>query len=143
KELQNLATTTRADVLAMVDPDGHQFAVAGTNHDQWDSTQSLTFEPAADTFQQVIVQRHGAFRVNGARLRFIEGDLDETVGTLIVGTSLDANYAQELSNLSNAGIVIVVGNTVLARTVSEPVALALAGQRGMMSGTTTLDDEEY
>ena len=142
-ELEKLATTTRADVLAIVTTDGAQFAVAGTNRDQWDSTQSLAFDPAANTFQQVVVQREGAFRINGARLRLTDGDLDETVGTLIVGTSLDANYAQDLSNLSNAGIVIVVGTRVLARTVPEPVALALAAQPAMMSGTTTLDDGEY
>jgi putative nucleotidyltransferase with HDIG domain len=142
-ELEKLATTTRADVLAIVATDGTQFAVAGTNRDQWDSTQSLAFDPAANTFQQVVAQREGAFRINGARLRLTDGDLDETVGTLIVGTSLDANYAQDLSNLSNAGIVIVVGTRVLARTVPEPVALALAAQPAMMSGTTTLDDGEY
>jgi putative nucleotidyltransferase with HDIG domain len=142
-ELQKLAATTGADVVAIIGLDGRQFAVAGTNHDRWDSTASLSFEPAADTFQQVIVQRDGVFRINGARLALIEDDLDETVGTLVVGTSLDASYARDLSDLSNAGIVIAVGRTVVARTVAEPVALALAGQPGMMSGTTTLNGEEY
>jgi len=143
-ELEKLAATARYDVLAVVGDTGRQFAVAGANRDQWDPDQQLTFESDADTFQQIVIQRGGAFRINGARLRLQQtAAVDDTVGTLLVGTSLDANYAQELSNLSNAGIVIVVQGRVVARTVEDSVARALAQVRGAVTDTSTLDGEEY
>src|SRR4051812_1385534 len=119
-ELEKLAATARYDVLAVVGDTGRQFAVAGANRDRWDPDQQLTFQSDGDTFQQIVIQRGGAFRINGARLRLQQtAAVDDTVGTLLVGTSLDANYAQELSNLSNAGIVIVVQGHVVARTVED------------------------
>jgi putative nucleotidyltransferase with HDIG domain len=142
-ELEKLAATTQADVLAIVGDDGQQFAVVGSHRDRWDLTQPLRFDAAADTFQRVIVERDGAFRINAVKLRIGAAQLDETVGTLVVGTSLDGNYAQELSNLSNAGIVIAVDDRVVARTVTDPVARAVARHRGSLSGTMTLQDEEY
>ena len=42
--------------------------------------------------------------MTGARLTFG----DRVIGALIAGTSLDANYAQELSNLSTAGVVMMI-----------------------------------
>ena len=143
-EVEKLAAATRGDVLTIVGTDGRQFAVAGTNRDQWDASQRLDLDSPAETFQRIVVQGRRAFRINGARLRLLQATaLDETVGTLLVGTSLDGNYAQELSNLSNAGIVIVVGDAVIARTVTEAVAQALARQPGRLGSTTTLDGEEY
>mgnify|MGYP003694353673 CR=1 FL=1 len=49
------------------------------------------------------------------------------IGALVAGTSLDANYAQELSNLSAAGVVITVNNSVVARMVPDDVARDLRG----------------
>src|SRR5262249_60098847 len=69
-------------------------------------------------FQSVAVLPGGAFRVTGARLTFG----DRAIGALVAGTSLDANYAQELSNLSTAGVVITVNSAVVARAGPEQVA---------------------
>jgi len=80
----------------------------------------------------------GAFRVTGARLTFG----DRPIGALVAGTSLDANYAQELSNLSTAGVVITVNESVVARTVPEEVARDLVASRAS-AGTVTLNNEEY
>jgi putative nucleotidyltransferase with HDIG domain len=67
---------------------------------------------------------------------------DRAIGALVAGTSLDANYAQELSNLSRAGVVIAVGGSIVARTVSDAVArdLVASDEEG---GTRTLGGEEY
>jgi len=142
--VEKLATTIKADVVAIAATDGQQFAVGGSERDRWDISQVLRFASSADTFQDVVVQPGGAFRVSGAQLRLAGNDgLDQTVGTLIIGTSLDANYAQELSNLSGAGIVIVVGDSVIARTVSDSVAASVARGPRALTGTTTVDDEEF
>jgi putative nucleotidyltransferase with HDIG domain len=141
--VENLATAARADVIAIVGNDGRQFAVAGANRDEWDINQPLSLDTAGDTFQQVIVEPGGAFRVSAARLRIGTDSLAPAVGTLLVGASLDANYAQDLANLSHAGIVITVGDAIRARTVSEPAARALAEQRGATGGILKLAGEEY
>ena len=138
------ATIKAADVVAIAGTDGRQFAVGGSERDRWDISQVLHFASTADTFQDVLVQPGGAFRISGAPLRLTGNDgLDQTVGTLVIGTSLDANYAQELSDLAGAGIVIVVGNNVIARTVSDSVAAAVARGPRALTGTTTVDNEEF
>jgi putative nucleotidyltransferase with HDIG domain len=80
----------------------------------------------------------GAFRVSGARLMFG----DRAIGALVAGTSLDANYAQELSDLSLAGVVITVNGSIVARTVPERVARDLVASNPS-TGTRTLGNEEY
>jgi putative nucleotidyltransferase with HDIG domain len=80
----------------------------------------------------------GAFRVTGARLTFG----DRPIGALVAGTSLDGNYAQELSNLSAAGVVITVNDSVVARTVPDEVARDLVRSRAS-AGTARLNNEEY
>ncbi len=90
------------------------------------------------TFQSVAVLPTGAFRITAARLTFG----DRVIGALVAGTSLDANYAQELSNLSTAGVVITVNNSVVARTVPENVAQDLVASK-VPTVTATLGDEEY
>src|SRR6185503_5895750 len=61
--------------------------------------------------------------------RSFSGSSDEQLRALVAGTSLDANYAQELSNLSTAGVVITVNNSVVARTVPENVARDLVASK--------------
>ena len=142
--VEKLAITIKANVVAIAGSDGRQFAVGGSERDRWNVRQVLRFASTAETFQDIVVQPGGAFRVSGARLRLAGNDgIDQTVGTLLIGTSLDANYAQELSNLSGAGIVIVVGDSVIARTVSDSVAAAVARGPRALSGTTIVDREEF
>ena len=82
------------------------------------------------TFQTVAVVPAGAFRVSGAPLRLDDRD----VGTLVLGTSLDNAYAEILSVLSRAGIVITVNHKVVARTVPEEVTRDLVGGDGEPMG---------
>ena len=138
-EAAKLAAQTPADVLAVVETNGKIFTSAGLAASRWPVGTSVDIPVSAQrTFQSVAVLRDGAFRVTGARLTFD----DRTIGALVAGTSLDANYAQELSNLSTAGVVIIVNGGVVARTVPDQVARDLVASR-VTSGTVTLDDEEY
>jgi putative nucleotidyltransferase with HDIG domain len=138
-EAAKLATQTPADVLAVIETDGRIFTSAGPAAGRWPSGQKIDVPPGArPTFQSVVVLPAGAFRVTGARLTFG----DRVIGALVAGTSLDANYAQELSNLSAAGVVITVNNSVVARTVPDDVARDLVTSR-RLTGTGMLGNEEY
>jgi putative nucleotidyltransferase with HDIG domain len=139
-ETAKLATQTPADVLAVVETDGRIFTSAGPSAGRWPSGQRVVDVPTGvqPTFQSVVVLPTGAFRVTGARLTFG----DRAIGALVAGTSLDANYAQELSNLSLAGVVITVNGSIVARTVPEQVARDLAASN-QATGTRVLGNEEY
>ena len=138
-EASKLATQTPADVLAVVETDGRIFTSAGPAASRWPTGQKVDIpDSAAATFQSIAVLPAGAFRVTGARLTFG----DRTIGALVAGTSLDANYAQELSNLSTAGVVIAVNDVVVARTVSGDVARDLVASK-LTTGTGMLGNEEY
>jgi putative nucleotidyltransferase with HDIG domain len=138
-EAAKLATQTPADVLAVIETDGRIFTSAGPAAGRWPSGQKIDVPAGTQpTFQSVAVLPAGAFRVTGARLTFG----DRVIGALVAGTSLDANYAQELSNLSAAGVVITVNNSVVARTVPDDVARDLVASR-LITGTGMLGNEEY
>jgi putative nucleotidyltransferase with HDIG domain len=138
-EAAKLATQTPADVLAVVENGGRIFTSAGPAAARWPSGQQVDIPAANDaTFQSVAVLPAGAFRVTGARLTFG----DRAIGALVAATSLDATYAQELSNLSTAGVVITVNNSVVARTVPGDVARDLVASK-LTTGSGMLGSEEY
>lgn len=139
RETAKLALQTPADVLAVVEPDGKIFTSAGPAALRWPVGTTVDIPGGTQpAFQSVAVLPAGAFRVTGARLTFG----DRTIGALVAGTNLDGNYAQELSNLSTAGVVITVNGDVVARTVPDQVARDLVASR-VSAGTVTLDGEEY
>src|SRR5262249_2931850 len=118
---------------------GQIFTSAGPAASRWPAGQKVDIAAGTQpTFQSVAVLPQGAFRITGAQLMFG----DRGIGGLVAGTSLDANYAQELSNLSNAGVVIVVNNSIIARTVAEEVARDLVAAKPT-TPTLMLGDEEY
>ena len=138
-ETAKLAMQTPADVLAVVEADGKIFTSAGPAAARWPTGTKVEIPGGSQpAFQSVAVLPGGAFRVTGARLTFG----DRPIGALVAGTSLDGNYAQELSNLSTAGVVIIVNDSVVARTVPDEVAHDLATSRAS-AGTVALNNEEY
>jgi hypothetical protein len=140
RETEKLAALIAADVLAIVDTEGRVFASAGTSRELWPPGEQVQIPRGGQpTFQTVVLLPGGAFRVSGAALT-LDG---RPIGSLVEGTSLDANYAQELSGFSSAGVVITANGRVIARTVPETVTRDLI-QAGDDPGTTrTLDGEEY
>jgi putative nucleotidyltransferase with HDIG domain len=140
RELEKLAAVTSASVLAILDNEGRVFASAGTARQQWPADERVTLSAReATTFQSVAVVPAGAFRVSGAPLRLDNRD----VGTLVLGASLDNAYAEILSGLSRAGIVITVNNEVVARTVTEQITRDLVASEGEPRETSRLNGEEY
>jgi len=99
RETERLAALTPADVLAIVDTEGRVFTSAGPSAVRWARDQRVEIPAGGPpTFQAVVAVPDGAFRVSGTRLTL--GDRE--IGALVLGTSLDVTYAQELSNLSQA-----------------------------------------
>jgi putative nucleotidyltransferase with HDIG domain len=140
RELEKLAAVTSASVLAILDGESRVFASAGSARQQWPPNEKVTLlVRESTTFQSVAVVRAGAFRVSGAPLRLDNRD----VGTLVLGTSLNNAYAEVLSALSRAGIVITVNREVVARTVADEVTRDLIAHEGEAGETTHLNGEEY
>lgn len=140
REAEKLATLTAADVVAIVDTSGRIFTSAGPSRERWPAGRAIQVPGATqESFQSVAVLPDGAFRVSGAELRLV----DRAIGALMLGTSLDANYAQELSNLSGAGVVITVNGEVIARTVDENVTRDLVAAGPDPGDTRRLNGEEY
>ena len=139
REIDKLAALTAADVLAIVDTRGRVFASAGRSAERWPSDQQVHLPGTAPAYEGVVALPTGAFRFSGASLSLADRD----IGALVVGTSLDGNYARELSNLANAGVVITVNGHVVARTVPLAVTADLAKAGSDPGGTRMLNGEEY
>ncbi|HXH24716.1 MAG TPA: hypothetical protein VNI78_05665, partial [Vicinamibacterales bacterium] len=142
RAIEDVAVSVGSDAVALLDTGGRVFAAAGRVRDDW----PLGAAPGIDSlgqraFQDVaLLPGDRAFRVTGAALT-LDGDRD--VGSMVLATSLDANYAQQLSNLAGAGVVIVVRDRVVARTVGEEVTRDLLRGAGDAGATQTLGGEEY
>ena len=139
-EAEKLAELTRADALAILDTGGYVFASAGPARDHWPEGERIALPIGGpSTFHDIVSLPTGAFRIAGAALRF--GDRD--VGALIIGNSLDANYARELANLASADVIITVDGDVAASTVSGRVAADLVRTDTDADALRFSDGEEY
>jgi len=138
-EAEKLAALTGADVLAILDPTGRIFVSAGPLQDRWPGSERIAIPAGLSTFQDIAVLPQGAFRISGSVLSLVDRD----IGALVVGTSLDANYARELSNLASADIVITVNGAVAASTAPDEVAADLVSAGSDAGETATLSGEEY
>jgi putative nucleotidyltransferase with HDIG domain len=140
RETEKLAILTGADVLAIVDTAGRTFVSAGAARQAWPPGARIPLGGTEQAIDAVVSLPGGAFRVAGAALTL---NNVRPIGLLVQGTSLNASYAQQLSNLSSAGVVVIVNGTVVARTVTEAVARDLAASPPGGSGTRRLGGEEH
>jgi putative nucleotidyltransferase with HDIG domain len=138
-EAEKLAALTGADVLAILDATGRVFVSAGPLRDHWPSSERIAMPATTATFQDIASLPQGAFRISGSVLSL----LDRDIGALVIGTSLDANYARELSNLASADVVITVNGAVTASTAPVEVANDLLSAGDNAADTATLSGEEY
>jgi putative nucleotidyltransferase with HDIG domain len=144
-ETEQFAEGMDAEVLAIVGTDGKVFLSVGPGAAKWPVGATVFPDPKIAALPPVVVLPSGAFRISGARLDYADGTpgVSEFIGHLVVATSLDANYAQEVSRLAaNAAVVITVGDAVAASMVPEPIAQALATDRST-ARIRVLNGEEY
>jgi putative nucleotidyltransferase with HDIG domain len=144
-EAAKLAVATDTDVIAVLDREGRVVAGAGAASEVWTPGAAVDIPVASPSnFQRIVVVNGIAFLVSGAPLRLQDPNLgDLSFGTLVLGTSLDDNYAGELSDLAGTGIIVTLHDTVMARTVPEDVARALLAQARETADINQLNGEEY
>jgi len=139
REVKRLAAVTGASVVAALDPDGRVFASGGAAAGRWTAGMKVQQQSASSPNNGVAIVPSGAFRFSSAPLLVGE----RAVGSLVVATSLDNAYAQDLGRLADAGIVITVNDVVVAGTVGEALTRAVVASTGELRSTMTLDGEEY
>jgi putative nucleotidyltransferase with HDIG domain len=130
---------TAADVVAVVDAQGQILASAGPSAERWPIGETLPAAAAGGRVQDVVVLQESAFQLSTARLRVRTGD----VGTLVVGTSLDDQFAGALSTLAGAGILVSANGRVVGSTVPRDVARELLAFGNDISGSRRVGDDEY
>jgi putative nucleotidyltransferase with HDIG domain len=142
-EANKIAARVGADVLAFLDVDGHIVASAGPRASAWAPGTVLRSRAAgAPEGEFVAVLPAGVFRVTGVPLLLGEA----LIGSLELGTALDASYAQELATLARGHSAILIDNRVHVTTLPADAAAALAVTSATgkpTSGTVTLAGESY
>ncbi|OFV91468.1 MAG: hypothetical protein A3H95_17495 [Acidobacteria bacterium RIFCSPLOWO2_02_FULL_64_15] len=137
-EVEKLASLTSANVIALLDTDDRVFTAAGPAQRAWPDGLRVTIAPMpGGSGQGVATVPGGAFRVTGAPLRLDQAD----IGTLLVGTSLDAAYAGQLAELAGASVVITVEGKPVASTL--PPELLAAFTESAEGERRTLLGEEH
>lgn len=137
REIDKLAKRISADVLAVTDLRGRTVVSAGPLSVAW--PRGFQSAPPADDPSGGWAIKAGdqVFRVLSVPLEL----QDAVIGSLRLGTALDAPYAQELAMLSRGESAITIRGAVLASTLSPPVSSALAAKRVAVFGTTQVVEE--
>jgi len=138
REVQRLAAIIGASVVAALDPKGHVFASGGAASARWPAGLQVR-QTSNSANSGIAIVPSGAFRFSSAPLLYG----DRMVGSLVVATSLDTTYAEDLSRLADAGIVITVNDVAVAGTVGETLTRAVVASAGELRSTMALGGEEY
>jgi putative nucleotidyltransferase with HDIG domain len=112
-EANKIATRIGSNVLVIVDARGGVVASAGPRATAFPAGAPMRAVDESDDGSMVVVTAAGPFRM-------VEVPLDvmgATIGTLAVGTALDATYARQLAKLARAHSAIVINDRVWATTL--------------------------
>jgi len=127
READKIAGRVAADVLAVVDGSRRVVASGGRLASAW--PRGMAVGDIADDASPT----DGAVSVGSGMYHVVSVPLqvgDATVGSLELGTALDARYARELADLSRGDAAILSKGVVLASTVNGPAARDLATLEG-------------
>jgi putative nucleotidyltransferase with HDIG domain len=138
REVDRIASIIGANVVAALDPDRRVFASGGPAAARWPAGAEVR-QTSNGANSGIALVPSGAFRYSSAPLQYG----DRSVGSLVVATSLDSNYAEELSRLADAGIVITVSDVAVAGTVGSELTRAVVASAGELRSTMALGGEEY
>jgi putative nucleotidyltransferase with HDIG domain len=143
REASKIADRVGADVLAVADGSRRVVAAGGKFASSW--PRGVVIGDAADASSptdRAVSVGSGMYHVVSVPLQLA----DEPIGSLELGTALDAGYARELADLSRGQAAILSKGTVLASTVSGPAARDLAAYSasgGTGARTMTLAGEDW
>jgi len=142
REANKIASRIAADVLAVADTKRRIVASGGRLAGSW--PRGAAIGAATDGSSQsdrAVAVGSGMYHVVSVPLLLGES----TIGSLELGTALDARYARELADLSRGHSAILSNGTVLASTLTGPAARDLAASRAADSSarTLTLDGKSW
>jgi putative nucleotidyltransferase with HDIG domain len=140
-EVDKIADRVSAGVLAVADGKGVVVASGGRQASSWPRGSVIgSARDSAAASERIAVAGDGAYRVVYRMLSVPLQLGDTTIGSLELGTALDAAYAAELAQLSRGHAAIVRGDVVLATTLTPAVAAGLSAQPlRAMTGTQVID----
>jgi putative nucleotidyltransferase with HDIG domain len=144
-ELRKVAAGIESDAVVLTDMYQNTLAAAGRMGERFPRGRPVTLPSSKDgaAFDGIAGMTGGAFRVVAVPLQFSD---TTTIGTLLLATSLDNQYAGELARLAGTKTAIVSGGLMLASTLSPGAARefesAIAAGRPN-AGTMSLDGETY
>lgn len=143
READKIANRISADVLAVADGNRRVVASGGKLAASWPRGVVIGVASEANTpSDRAVAVGSGVYHVVSVPLQLGEA----TVGSLELGTALDARYARELADLSRGDAAILSKGTVLASTVRGPAARDLASYHPTDAGgshTMTLAGESW
>ena len=123
REIDKIAGRVAADVLAVADGSRRVIASGGRLAASWPRGAVIGSSADADSAtDRAVLVGTAVYHVVSVPLQL--GDVG--VGSLELGTALDAKYARELADLSRGDAAILSKATVLASTLSGPAARDLA-----------------
>ncbi len=155
EELRRLAGSVGADLILVTDDSGRVFATAGPRAVSVERGTSIATPPAlrhvldpkarADT-GELAVLRLGDTHVEVAAYPLVQAGY--TLGALLVGQRLDSTFVASARAAADAGVALVVGNTVVSASdpiLSSPSIVAkLEGHElDAEPGTVHIGSEEY
>lgn len=140
REANKIAERVSADVLAVADGSRRVVASAGPLAGSWPRGTVLG-QRAGDKSpaDQAVTVGTGMYHVVSVPLRLGEA----AIGSLELGTALDAQYARELADLSRGHAAIVSRGTVLATTLTGQAARDLASLPSSEHRTISLAGESW
>jgi putative nucleotidyltransferase with HDIG domain len=142
RETDKIAGRFAADVLAVADAEGRIVTSSGRLAHSWSRGQQLGRREVAAISDRSALVANAMYHVISVPLQLGEA----TIGSLELGTALDADYARELAELSRGEAAIIANNSVLATTLpaaaaAELAALGQSARRGPQ--LTTLAGETW
>jgi putative nucleotidyltransferase with HDIG domain len=133
REIDKIAGRVSADVLAVADGSRRVIASGGRLAASWPRGAVIGNSGDADSAtDRAVVVGTGVYHVVSVPLQL--GDFG--VGSLELGTALDAKYARELADLSRGDAAILSNATVLASTLAGPAARDLAAYDAVDAAST-------
>ena len=126
REVDKIADRVSASVLAVADDKGVVVASGGRQATSWPRGFVIGSGREGVAADRVVVAGEGAYRIV-YRVMSVPLQFGETVvGSLELGTALDAAYVGELAQLSRGDAAIMRGKLVLATTLDPQFAAGLA-----------------
>jgi putative nucleotidyltransferase with HDIG domain len=145
REVDKLVERIHPDVIAVTNPSGTIVAIGGRRRADWPREGAARWL-SRDGADEFVALSGAVFRFASAPLVLQDGQQNTVLGALQLATALDADYASELSKLSDAGTVIVSRGAIVASTLPTPATRLLTPSLVATFGDTDTVDlagEQY